>query len=83
VKSVLTKVELGEVDAGIVFVTDVRAAGSKVAGITIPAEVNASTEYPITTLKTTDNEPLSQAFIDYVLSDEGQNTLAEYGFAKP
>jgi len=43
VKSVLSKVELGEVDAGVVYVTDVRSAGSKVKGVTIPASVNAST----------------------------------------
>src|SRR4051794_16423703 len=47
VKSVLSKVELGEVDAGVVYVTDVRAAGSKVHGVRIPSAVNASTTYPI------------------------------------
>ena len=45
-KSVLTKVELGEVDAGVVYVTDVRPPGDKVKGIEIPADVNASTELP-------------------------------------
>src|SRR6202012_3934711 len=47
VKSVLTQVELGNVDAGVVYVTDVQAAGSKVKGVTIPADVNATTTYPI------------------------------------
>ena len=51
VKSVLTKVTLGEVDAGVVYMTDVQAAGDKVNGIDIPADVNASTTYPIATLK--------------------------------
>lgn len=83
VKAVLTKVELGEVDAGLVFVTDVIAAGDKAVGVEIPQDVNASTDYPITMLKTTTNAELSQAFIEYVLSDEGQAVLAESGFAKP
>src|SRR6201994_4240076 len=47
VKSVLTQVELGSVDAGVVYVTDVQAAGTKVKGVPIPADVNASTLYPI------------------------------------
>ena len=46
VKSVLTQVELGNVDAGVVYVTDVQAAGSKVKGVTIPADVNATTTLP-------------------------------------
>ena len=46
VKSVLSKVQLGEVDAGVVYVTDVLAAGDKVKGVEIPADVNASTELP-------------------------------------
>src|SRR5690349_14921008 len=50
VKSVLTQVELGNVDAGVVYVTDVMAAGSKVKGVTIPASENASTLYPIAAL---------------------------------
>ena len=50
VKSVLTQVELGNVDAGVVYVTDVQAAGTKVKGVTIPANLNASTLYPIATI---------------------------------
>ena len=50
VKSVLTQVELGNVDAGMVYVTDVQAAGTKVKGVTIPASDNASTLYPIAAL---------------------------------
>ena len=49
-KSVLSKVQLGEVDAGVVYVTDVLAAGDKVKGIAIPDDVNASTGYPIAPL---------------------------------
>ena len=50
VKSVLTKVQLGEVDAGMVYVTDVKAAGAKVKGVEIADDVNASTDYPIAAL---------------------------------
>jgi molybdate transport system substrate-binding protein len=83
VKSVLSKVELGEVDAGVVYVTDVRAAGSKVKGVTIPENVNASTTYPIATLTDARNPTASQAFISYVLSSAGQAVLTADGFAQP
>jgi molybdate transport system substrate-binding protein len=83
VKSTLTKVELKEVDAGVVYVTDVRAAGSKVHGIVIPPDVNASTEYPISALSKAHNAAGAQAFVDYVLSAAGQAVLAADGFEKP
>ena len=83
VKSVLSKVELGEVDAGVVYVTDVRAAGSKVLGITIPADVNASTTYPIAPLSDSKNMTTAQAFVSYVLSSEGEAVLTADGFAQP
>ncbi len=83
VKSVLTKVQLGEVDAGVVYVTDVKAAGDKVKGIEIPAEVNASTSYPIATLTRAPNAAAAAAFTAYVLSAEGQAVLTTGGFAAP
>ena len=83
VKAVLTKVTLGEVDAGVVYVTDVRAAGKKVKGIEIPTDVNASTEYPIATLTKAPNKASAQAFTDYVLSAAGASVLTADGFAKP
>jgi molybdate transport system substrate-binding protein len=83
VKAVLTKVTLGEVDAGVVYVTDVRAAGSKVKGIKIPTFLNASTLYPIVTLTKAPNKAAAAAFTDYVLSPEGASVLAAAGFAKP
>jgi molybdate transport system substrate-binding protein len=83
VKSVLSKVELGEVDAGVVYVTDVRAAGSKVAAVTISPDVNASTTYPIATLTDAHNPTASQAFVSYVLSPAGQAVLTADGFAQP
>jgi len=83
VKSTLTKVELNEVDAGIVYVTDVKAAGSKVKGIVIPADIDASTEYPIAALTKARNSAGAQAFVAYVLSPAGQAVLAAAGFEKP
>ena len=83
VKSVLTKVELGAVDAGVVYVTDVRAAGSKVTGVPIDSSINASTSYPIATLTKAPNPSGAQAFVDYVLSSAGQTVLTQDGFADP
>ena len=83
VKAVLTKVSLGEVDAGIVYVTDVKSAGGKVKGIEIPDGVNASTTYPIAALTRAANPVAAQAFVDYVLSSEGMAVLEAGGFASP
>jgi molybdate transport system substrate-binding protein len=83
VKSVLTKVAVGEVDAGIVYVTDVRAAGGQVRGIRIPGSVNATTSYPIDWLRGSDNAATAAAVMDLVLSPQGQRVLARAGFEKP
>jgi molybdate transport system substrate-binding protein len=83
VKSVLTKVELGDVDAGMVYVTDVMGAGSKVMGVPIPASVNASTTYPIATVSKSSHQSIAQAFVAYVLSPAGQQVLTADGFQKP
>src|SRR5215469_1148824 len=83
VKSVLTQVETGNVDAGMVYVTDVMAAGSKVKGVTIPASTNASTLYPIATIKGSKHESVAKEFVDYVLSPAGQQVLTAAGFEKP
>jgi molybdate transport system substrate-binding protein len=83
VKSVLTQVETGNVDAGMVYVTDVQAAGSKVKGVTIPDSDNASTLYPIATISSSKHKSDAQAFMNYVLSSAGQQVLAAAGFEKP
>jgi molybdate transport system substrate-binding protein len=83
VKSVLTQVELGNVDAGVVYVTDVMAAGSKVKGVTIPADLNASTLYPIATLTHSKEQSIAQAFVAYVLSPTGEQVLKAAGFEQP
>jgi molybdate transport system substrate-binding protein len=83
VKSVLTQVEIGNVDAGMVYVTDVMAAGTKVKGVPIPASDNASTLYPIATISSSKHKSEAQAFVAYVLSPAGQQVLAAAGFEKP
>ncbi len=83
VKSVLSKVVLDEVDAGMVYVTDVAAAGSTVQGVPIPAAVNATTAYPIAVLTGSTEPAAARAFVDYVLSPAGQAVLSVAGFAKP
>jgi molybdate transport system substrate-binding protein len=83
VKSVLTQVETGNVDAGMVYVTDVMAAGAKVKGVSIPASDNASTLYPIATISDSKHKSIAQAFVAYVLSPAGQQVLTAAGFQKP
>jgi molybdate transport system substrate-binding protein len=77
---VVGKIELGEADAGIVYTTDVKAAGSKVTGVAIPDSVNVIATYPIVAVKGTKNSALASAFIAYVLSTDGQATLQSFGF---
>jgi len=79
----VTQVELGNVDAGVVYVTDVQAAGAKVKGVTIPADVNASTLYPIAALSHSQEEAIAQAFVAYVLSPTGEQVLKAAGFQQP
>jgi molybdate transport system substrate-binding protein len=80
VKSVVSKIELGEADAGIVYATDVKAASSKVQGVPIPDAVNVIATYPIVAVKGTKNSNLANAFISYVLSADGQAKLVSFGF---
>ena len=80
VRSLLTKIEAGELDAGIVYVTDVLSAGDAVEGIDIPAEDNVIATYPIAALTDAGNSEVAAAFVAFVLSDEGQEILTSYGF---
>ena len=83
VKAVLTKVELGEVDAGLVYRTDVQAAGSKVMGIDFPEAAGAPARYPIAALSAAANPDAAAAFVAFVLSDVGQAILRKAGFGAP
>ena len=83
VKAVVSKVTLGEADAGIVYKTDVLAAGDAAAGVEIPADINVVAEYPIAVTKEAANAKGAQSFIDFVNSDRGQRILISYGFLAP
>ena len=80
VKSVVSKIELGEADAGIVYTTDVKAAGSEVTGVQIPDAYNVVATYPIVEVKGAKNSAAAAGFIAFVLSAEGQAKLATFGF---
>jgi len=81
VKSVVNKVQLGEVDAGFVYQTDVTAAVSdKVKMITIPDDFNVIAQYPIAVTKSSTHASDAQAFVQYILSPEGQGVLQQYHF---
>ena len=82
VKAVVSKVALGEADAGIVYVTDVKAAGNRVQGVGIPSDVNVVADYPVAVLMDSQNPDLAKAFISYLLGD-GERTLTRYGFTSP
>ncbi|MFD8306029.1 molybdate ABC transporter substrate-binding protein [Streptomyces sp. NPDC059690] len=83
VKSALTKVELKEADAAVVYKTDVKAAGDKVEGVEFPESADAINDYPIALLKDAPNATAAQAFIQLVKSAEGQKVLSGAGFLKP
>lgn len=81
VKDVVAKVTSGEADAGLVYVTDVKAAGDKVNGITFPESASTVNVYPITTLKESKNADLASEFAAFVTSTEAQAVFAAAGFA--
>ncbi|HXI95656.1 MAG TPA: molybdate ABC transporter substrate-binding protein [Candidatus Acidoferrum sp.] len=79
VTGVLSKVALGEADAGIVYVSDIVTSG-QVDGVAIPDSQNVVADYPIAALKSASNSAGAQAFIDLVLSPDGQKILKAAGF---
>jgi molybdate transport system substrate-binding protein len=83
VGGVVTKVTLGEADAGIVYVTDVLANETKTAGVPIPANQNTTTDYPIAEIKGAPNATAAAAFISYVLGPDGQQVMKSFGFLPP
>lgn len=84
VKAVVTKVQLGEADAGFVYLTDVTTSvSSKVKELTIPDNYNVIAEYPIATVNSSKDATDAQAFVQYVLSSDGQAVLQKYKFISP
>jgi len=82
VKQVVSKVQLGEADAGIVYTSDAVAAPA-LKTVEIPTDLNVIAKYPIAPLVKSANADLATSFVDYVLSAEGQAILAKWGFAPP
>ncbi|WP_306209977.1 molybdate ABC transporter substrate-binding protein [Actinoplanes sp. RD1] len=83
VKSALSKVKLGEVDAALVYRTDARAAASDVDGVEFPESAGAINDYPIAALKDAPNPSAAQAFVAFVQTPEAQQVLTDAGFQKP
>ncbi|MGE3619171.1 MAG: molybdate ABC transporter substrate-binding protein [Acidimicrobiia bacterium] len=83
VRSLLTKVENDDLDAGIVYRTDVMTAGDAVEGIDIPAEHNVLAVYPIVALTDAPNPDAAAAFVEFVLSEAGREILSSHGFDLP
>jgi molybdate transport system substrate-binding protein len=83
VKGVATKVITGEADAGIVYTTDVKAAGDKADAVAIPDNINVVAQYPVATVKGSTKTDADAAFITFLTGPDGQAILAKYGFGKP
>ncbi|MFJ1702835.1 molybdate ABC transporter substrate-binding protein [Kitasatospora sp. NPDC088346] len=83
VKGALTKVELGEVDASLVYQTDVKADAAKIDGVDFPEAAKAVNDYPIAALTKAPNASAAAAFVAYVQSDEAKQVLTAAGFQSP
>lgn len=83
VKAVLRKVEAGEADAGLVYVTDVRSAGGEVAAVDFPESHRAVNEYPIVRIDSAEHPRLAREFVDFVRGPQGREVLHRAGFGTP
>lgn len=83
VSDVLNKITTGQADAGLVYVTDAKGAGDKVAEVAFPEAAGAVNTYPIVVLKDSKNPELARRFVDLVTGEAGQKVLSAAGFAKP
>jgi molybdate transport system substrate-binding protein len=83
VRGVVSKVVLGEADAGIVYATDARAAGDRADGVALPAELGVRARYPIAVPAGVSNPITAEAFVGFVRSPAGQTILESFGFGPP
>jgi molybdate transport system substrate-binding protein len=83
VRGIVTKIALGEADAGFVYVTDVRSAASKLRTVTIPAMGQPTVKYEIAVLRSTSHLAAAQAFVRLVLGPDGRRVLKRFGFGVP
>ena len=83
VKSVLSKVELGEADAGFVYVTDAVSAGGEVKQLRLPAAAEATATYPIGIVSASNQTEAAQQWIDLVTGPDGQKVLHDLAFGPP
>ena len=83
VKAVLSKISLGEGDAGVVYTTDAQTAADKITNIDVPDQFNVIATYPMAQVKGTANSELAGKWIEFVLSPAGQAVMQKYGFIPP
>ena len=82
-KATLSKVSLGEADASVVYVTDIKAAKGDVSGVKIPDRQNVTATYSIATVKGSENAGAAKAWVRFVRSKAAQSTLLRFGFLPP
>jgi molybdate transport system substrate-binding protein len=83
VRAVLSKVALGEADAGVVYTSDIASAGDEVEGVEIPDDLDVIAAYPAAVVADAPNPAAASAFVDHVTSADGQATLKQFGFSTP
>ncbi len=82
-KATLSKVSIGEADASIVYVTDVKASKGTTSGVKIADKVNVIATYPMGVVKDSQNAEAAKAWVQFVTSKDGQKTLRKFGFLPP
>jgi molybdate transport system substrate-binding protein len=82
-KATLASVSVGDANAAIVYVTDVRSAGAAVSGVVIPPNQNVRAIYGVSVIRGSDNRAAAQAFVDYLLGRDAQAVLKSFGFLAP
>lgn len=83
VRALVTKLAEGELDAGIVYATDVVGSGGRIEAVEVPRDLDVAVPYPIAVMRTAADRSAAQAFVDHVLSEAGRAVLREHGFDVP